>query len=364
MNDGAPGGGRGEGVLPSDQAGALPGVSAVAVETAAKSATPSRWVTYALAACGLAILVLFVASTNIRDVGRALGGIRPALLGAAVLGIAAQILVRAVRWRYMIRELTGTAISGRLAAVSIVCGVAAGSLTPGRSFEVAKPLLLRAAHGVRLDLSMSAMIVERILDISLLIAALLAAALLLPRQMVLASAPLLVLIGAVLAGVALLVSVPLRLRDWVTKALLAVPLPEGLRRRGLRLTDTLCTSFLLWRQGHTVGRLLGLSGLIVLLDVTRVSTVLWSLGVPLSAPFIVFTYVGAAILGIALLVPGGVGVTEVSQVGLISLLAPGAVLPAVAKSAVLVDRFLSYYLVTLLGGALLILYHRYQHVFH
>lgn len=241
--------------------------------------------------------------------------------------------------------------------------MAAGSITPGRSFEVAKSIFLKGSHGIRLGLSASAMIVERMLDLVMLITALLVAALLLPRQMVLASGALLTLIALLIGGSILVVAAPLHLRGWGEALLRAVPSPKSVRGRGLRLLDTFFSSILLWRQSRTLGVLLLFTAVAAILDLLRVSLIFWAMGASFSVPFLAFTYIGAALLGMALLIPGGVGVTEVSQVGLIVLLAPGAVPQAVARSAVLADRFLSYYLLTLIGAGLLIAYHRYRHIF-
>lgn len=332
-------------------------------DAAVVSRTQAPWVAYVLVGCGVIILILFAATTNIREFGRALAGVRPGLLAVAAAAIALQILVKAFRWRYMVGRLTGTLISMRFATISIVAGVAAGSIAPARSFEMAKAMLLRGSHGTSLGLSTSAMIVERMLDVVLLIGTLLLAALLLPRRMVTASGVLLVTIAALAGGATLLAVAPLRVREWAGAVIRRLPGPAGLRRWGLALLDTFCESVLVWRQGRTLGVLVGLSALGASLDVARVCAVFWAMGTALSAPFLAFTYTGAAVLGMALLIPGGVGVTEVSQVGLILLLAPGAVPMAIARGAVLVDRFLSYYLLTVIGATLLMAYHRYRHVY-
>lgn len=332
-------------------------------ETAAARPPHAPWVSYVLVGCGVVILALFAATTNPREFGRALIGVRPDLLALAVATIVLQILIRAFRWRYMIRRLTGTRISMKFAAVSIVAGVAGGSIAPARSFEMAKAMLLKGVYGTGLGLSTSAMIIERMLDIVLLIGTLLLAALLLPHRMVTASGALLLTIAALAAGSVLLAAAPLRVRDWAGAVLRRLPGPAGLRRQALALLETFCASILLWRQGRTLGVVVGLSAVAAGLDVARVCAVFWAMGAALSIPFLAFTYIGAAVLGMALLIPGGVGVTEVSQVGLIALLAPGVLPSVVARSAVLVDRFLSYYLLTLIGATLLITYHRYRHVY-
>jgi len=340
-----------------------PDLAAGVATRAAPAAGPARLVGYVLIAFGVGILVVFAATIDPRQLARALRGARPELLLLAVAAIVVQVAAKAVRWRYMVAQLTGTVISLRFAMISILAGVAAGSVTPARSFEVAKVMLLNGSYGIGLGLSTSAMLVERLLDIVLLVAAFLIAGLLLPRGMVLTSGVLLVMIAGLVVGSVLLAAAPLRVRAWARAVFGWLPMPPGVRERAGRLADTLCESMLVWRRGRTLGALVSLTGLTTALDLARVCLVFWALGAALSPVFVSFTYVGAALLGMALLVPGGIGVTEVSQVGLISLLAPGAMPPVLARSAVLLDRTLSYYLPTVVGALLLIAYHRYRHAF-
>lgn len=339
------------------------GASAAAAPPVAADAagSPNRWLAYALAAGGVVILVVFGATTNLSAAVHALREVRPFTFILAVLAVPAQMAVRAVRWRYMIRRLADTTMSGRFAIVSVLCGIAAGSMSPGRSFELAKAVMLRDAYGVGLGLSVSAMLIERLLDIVALVAGLLVAALLLPRQTILANAALPALIAAILIGTALLVGAPDQVRAGAGVLLRAVPM-GGLRRRALAFVDLLCTSIAISRRRHTIGALLALTALTTALDFTRVVTVFSALGVGLPPQIVVFTYVGAIILGMALLVPGGVGVTEVSQAGLIAVLAPHAIATAVARSAVLIDRIIAYYAVLVVGGLLLVAYHRYHRI--
>jgi uncharacterized protein (TIRG00374 family) len=126
--------------------------------------------------------------------------------------------------------------------------------------------------------------------------------------------------------------------------------------------DLLCGSVTILRRRHTIGWLLALTVCTIAVDFARVLAVFSALRVSLPPQILIFTYVGAIILGMAFLVPGGVGVTEVSQAGLIAVLAPHAVAPAVARSGVLIDRIVSYYAVLVVGGLLLMAYHRYHRI--
>lgn len=319
---------------------------------------PPRWVRVVLVGCGVAILAVLAATIDVAQLAAAVRGVRPALFGVAGAALALQVTVKAARWRYMVRRLTGTQISLRFAVLSVVAGVAAGSLTPGRSFEMGKALLLKGTHGVGLGVSTSAMIVERVLDLVLLVGTLLVAALFLPHQPIPGSRALIGVVGVFVAGVAVTGVVPLWVRDWARAAVERVPLSAPTRGRLVGLVDTLCESVLLWRQRGTLGVLLGLTALSASLEVARVWAVFWGMGAHLSVALVAFSYGGAALLGMALLIPGGVGVTEVSQVGLLTVLAGGAAASILLRSAVLVDRFLSYYLLVAGGAVVLIAFAR------
>lgn len=330
---------------------------------ARREATSGRWVSLLLLAFGLAILAGFAATANFRLIGEALSRIQVSLLGGAIAAVLVQLLVKAVRWRFMVHRLTGTRISVRFGAISVVAGVAAGSITPGRSFEMAKAILLKGSYEIPLGLSTSAMIVERMLDIVFVVIAFLLAAVFVPTRMVLASRVVVLVIAVLVAGVALVAAAPGLSSRWAAAVVRWAPLPGRLRERALRLTETFFATCLVLREQRTLWLLLVLTAVVAALDVARVAVVFRAMGIGLALPLVAFAYLGAAMLGMALLIPGGVGVTEVSMAGLVAFLAPGAIPANVARSAVLIDRFLSYYLLVLLGAGFLIAYHRYRRIF-
>lgn len=337
------------------------GVSSGAVEIK-HHASSARWVSLLLLGFGVAILVAFAATTNFRQIADAVRRIQLPLLAFAIAVVVVQLLVKAVRWQFMVHRLTGTRISVRFGAISVVAGVAAGSVTPGRSFELAKAILLKGSYEIPLGISTSAMIVERMLDIVFVIIAFLMAAAIGPSRMVLANRVVVLMIVALVSGAVLVAAAPLRVQRCMVALVHRGPLPERFRARALRLMETFFTSFLLLRQQRTLWFLLVLTAAVAALDVTRVVVVFRAMGISLGIPLVAFSYLGAAMLGMALLIPGGVGVTEISMASLIVYLAPGAV-PANVASAVLIDRFLSYYLLVLLGAGFLVAYHRYRRIF-
>ncbi len=333
-----------------DGAGARPGSS-------------GRWINYLLLGAGIVILVAFAATTNFRQVGQALRTVHIPMLAAAGAALVGQMLVKGARWRFMVKRLTGTTISIRFATISVISGVAAGSVTPGRSFELAKAMMLKGSYDIPLGVSTSAMIVERMLDMGFIVVTFLVSAAFVPSRMVLASRVLMLMIAVLVLTFGLVVTAPQLVQVWMVAVARRLPLPALLRDRGLRLLETFFSSLLLLRTQRTLWLLLILTGVVLALDIVRVFTVFGAVGMPLALPLVAFAYLGANMLGMALVIPGGVGVTEVSMAGLVALLAPGAAAPSLARSAVLIDRFFSYYLLVLIGAGLLVAYHRFRHVF-
>jgi len=330
---------------------------------AAGRSAAGRWISLLLLAAGVAILGAFAATTNFHQVGEALRRVEVPLLCVAVAAMLAQLLLKAYRWQFMVERLTGTRISTRFGAISVTSGVAAGSVTPGRSFELAKAMMLRGSYGIPLGISTSAMIVERMLDMGFLVMAFLLSAAFVPGRMVLASRVLVLTVAAILLSFGLVVAFPQLVQGWVAAIVRRVPLPAPLLGRGLGLLDTFFISLRRLRGQHSPWLLLMLTFVVGGLDLARVFTVFGAMGIHLAPALLTFAYLAAAMLGMALLIPGGVGVTEVSMAGLIALLAPGAAPATVARSAVLIDRFLSYYLLVLAGAVLLMAYHRFRHWF-
>src|SRR3989449_9612380 len=124
----------------------------------------TRWVRAALLVLGFVILAGFVRSVDVAAIVLAVTGADAGRLALAVLLLIANVTVKAARWRTMAGMLSRGPLSLPAAETAILAGVAAASLTPGRGLELAKPLLLRASHGVPMASSTAAVVVERLLD--------------------------------------------------------------------------------------------------------------------------------------------------------------------------------------------------------
>jgi hypothetical protein len=140
-----------------------------------------RWVVGAVLTAGL--LALWLAGTDWRVMGEALASADLSLVFASVVLSIAHLLVRALRWRYLLAHLprpaaadaTGTprlAVADCFAATVVGYGVTC--TVPGRVGEVVRPALLWLWAKVPGGAALASVVFERLLDMATLVAMLVA----------------------------------------------------------------------------------------------------------------------------------------------------------------------------------------------
>lgn len=310
----------------------------------------------ALLGLGALVLVVFAGSVDRQDLRAAFAAQWHTVV--VVIGILAiDIVLKALRWKWMIALLTGKTISIPFAVASIPVGVAGGSIFPGRGLEMGKPLMLTHVYGISLSRSMAAMIVERVADFSAVAVVLGASALALgsaARPLSAAAALVLLVVLALGALSAMRGARGAGSRRDEGMGAAPQPLQRRLLFRLREAVETVFSAIAFWRRPRLAVRLGALSLAAWSLECLRFYLVLRAFGltVPLAISAVAFT--GALLAGVATLIPGGIGVTEVSEAVLIGLLIPELAGSAAVRSAVLLDRVLSYYLVAVLGAVILI----------
>lgn len=300
------------------------------------------------------LLGLLIARADIFAIGRAVGRTDGLRLGLALLLLAANVAVKAVRWRLMVARLTGIPLSARHAVPAILAGVAAASLSPARAVDLAKPLMLKRLRGVELSTSTSAVLIERFLDGAALIVLLGGALLMLPIARTSQFGPVLSASGLLLIAGALLLASPAAVRALSTGVVERLPLSSGLRGRIHRFAHAFADGLMVWRAHRNLWPLLGLSVLAAILEAGRLAAVFAALGLAMPLAGAMLAFSAANLVSVLTLIPGGIGITELSMAGV-----AGAILgarPTVSEiaAAVLVDRALSYYLVVALGALVLL----------
>jgi len=313
----------------------------------------TRWVRAALLVLGFVILAGFVRSVDLAAIVLAVTGADAGRLALAVLLLIANVTVKAARWRIMAGMMSQRPLSLPAAETAILAGVAAASLTPGRWLELAKPLLLRASHGVPMASSTAAVVVERLLDGAALIVLFAVSLVAVPAGRGSAFYPVIAAIALFLTAGAALLLLPHRLTSiamWVTDRL---PLPAPMRFRVASVAERFAGGLAVWRQSGKLGLLLAASVAAAFLEILRLTAVFAALGLRVGLVDAMLAFCAANLLGAATFIPGGIGITELSLAGIITLVT--AIGPAATvAAAVLLDRALSYYLIVALGALILV----------
>ena len=118
-------------------------------------------------AVSLGCLYFATRGTDWARVGEVLAGARPLwVLGVMVAGLAA-IYIRAQRWRVLLRPLGDVALYPALSATAI--GFGASAVLPFRLGELLRPAILGRRAGVGMSAALSSVVLERLLDVLLII---------------------------------------------------------------------------------------------------------------------------------------------------------------------------------------------------
>lgn len=115
---------------------------------------------------GLAVglLWLFFRGTDWTAAGRAVAGADVALLALSVACNVASLVLRAYRWKLLLRPLKADAPFGRVWRYFVV-GFAVSSVLPGRLGEVIRPYLLARDQGLRFTTTFATVVTDRVIDL-------------------------------------------------------------------------------------------------------------------------------------------------------------------------------------------------------
>ncbi len=122
--------------------------------------------TVVIAALALGLMAFFLRNANLGRVWDELGNARPDLLAAAGALAFASYLLRAERWRRLLRPVARTSFRATLRAT--VIGFAVNTLFPGRVGEVARPYVLARREQLSAAAVFATSVIERLLDLLVL----------------------------------------------------------------------------------------------------------------------------------------------------------------------------------------------------
>ncbi len=131
--------------------------------------------------CGLslALSVWFLHSVHWSALGDALAGVEVLAVGAACLMLLGEFVVRALRWKILLRPIAPTARIRDL-FVATVIGATANTLLPARAGEIAKPLVAARKTQIPFGAVLATTVMERVYDIFGLLSVLTTMVLVLP----------------------------------------------------------------------------------------------------------------------------------------------------------------------------------------
>jgi len=315
-----------------------------------------RWTRVAFLAAGGLLLILLVLRVDWAAVIGIVATARSVVLLAAVGFAAVNVAVKGLRWRMLVRRLTGKErplpISSAIWAV--LAGVAAASVTPGRAFDLAKPLLLRRSHGTPLAAGVGAAMIERLFDGIALVVLFGFSLLVFPLSRGRQFRPVLVAAIALLAGGLVILIAPRGIRLVGRLALRLLSWMPGLQsmvqRTGREFIDGVASS----RGSSTLPALAVYSIGAAVLEAGRLTAVASAVGVPMSLGSAMLVFSAANLVAVAALIPGGIGVTELTMAAATALVTGLRAGAPQAAAIVILDRLLSYYLIVGVGAVVLL----------
>ncbi|MBS3116477.1 flippase-like domain-containing protein [Candidatus Woesearchaeota archaeon] len=300
---------------------------------------------------GFFILILFLTTVDFKQ-----GLLSIKQLGIMLIALLAlvflNLLVKAWRWKILLQKVTMINIHLPFSFKSIIAGVAAGSFVPGR-IELAKPLLMKSHYNVPISHSLSALGIERVLDLfSLLLIALLTFGFI-PAQKILPQEILWILVLLLITGTMMVVFFPQSFITIFSKIIKHLPGPQTIKERGMKAVQEMIEGFTILKNKSFLSGMILLSFLANGIEVLRFYLLLMALGIDSSLTITGFVFASSIIIGVLTMIPGGIGITELSAVGILGALVHSG--EGVIKTAVLIDRFMAYYVLLLIGAIILIL---------
>jgi len=251
------------------------------------------------------------------QVAAALGGAHPLWVVAGVGGGALAFLLRAVRWQVLLRPVQRVPLGAAFSATSI--GFAATAVLPFRLGEIVRPALLGQRTGMGLTPALSSVVVERILDMLMVVTCALVLSLhwTVPEWLRHAT---MVLAAIAFGGFgALLLAQRFRgLADRLLDAVLGL-LPAGVGSAVRPIVDGLFAGVAGLRDGRTLLELLGLSVVLWAVNGVPFGFALWALDVP--APFVGGSLACLVVVAAAVFLPQAPGFVGTWQVGCTAALA-------------------------------------------
>jgi uncharacterized protein (TIRG00374 family) len=302
---------------------------------------PRTFISFGIAA--LIVLFLFRGlGIDVNDVWSQMRSADPVLYAAAFLTFYSAIVVRAVRWRMMLRragisEENGYAMPGVADSTQImVLSLFVNCVVPARLGDAYRSFLLKERNSASFGVSFGTILAERLIDIVVMVGVVLAAGAVVFGTNVPGRAEQAFLLGLAVVvigviGVLVLLGLRSRIEGWI---------PDRFTTHFQKLNEGIFT--ILTRPLPYVG----LGVVIWLFDGLRVYLVAHSLGADLSIPESIVVSLLSALVTIIPFTPAGVGFVEGFMIWILPQL---GVERATAVAIALLDRSITFLSLIVIG---------------
>lgn len=300
---------------------------------------------------GVAILVVFLTTISKENLTGSISRIDILLLGG-ILGLTLlNLIIKGWRWQILVSLVSGKKVRLRFCTYSIIAGVAGGSFIPGR-MEMVKPMLLKTHEQIPFAKSVPAILTERVLDFVMIGVLFVSALVLVPLDGFSGSSLVLLIVFLIIAVLVLRFIPPLFYQRIATFFLRILPVRGKLKERVERFLRQFFITMQEIQKSKKGTILTSLSLVAILVEIIRLVFILHSFGLNVTTPSVVLAFSASVFISILSLIPGGVGISEVSLSGILHSLNPLAS-EGVIKSAIITNRFFAYYLLVLIGVGLI-----------
>ena len=115
-----------------------------------------------IAGLAIGLLALFLRNAHLPSVWQEIRHAELGLIAAAIASMFVNLLLRGVRWQYLLRPVGNVSFSSAVRALAI--GFAATALLPARAGEFLRPYVLARREGFSATAAFATVVLERVLD--------------------------------------------------------------------------------------------------------------------------------------------------------------------------------------------------------
>ncbi len=284
---------------------------------------------------GVAVYSVLVLSSDVAGIGHAVSKIRPGFIAVFLLLPLANYFLRFLKWHYFLRRVGAAVPVGESMAV-FVAGFSM-TVSPGKFGELIKCVILKDRRAIPVSTTSPVVVAERITDLLSMVCLAVVGALIAGGDAALPAAAA----GVAFSAAAMLVLFWNPAWRFAVKVVTRIPFMRG--RTGSLETFRRSARILLDKRSMLVAIPLGVAGwgieAMVLCVVAR------SVGATLPAGAALLSHAAGTIAGAVSMIPGGLGLTELTIDGILG----GYMPPAQAAVTTLLMRFCTLWFGVLLG---------------